>query len=165
MRIYLSLCILSFIMALHKSYGQDSLKITKRMYFNIQQWPHSWNPVRSLKTGEINGIQINVFGLDNDSLLKGLKYVLKDEEGYARIRHDPKKLLKHKRTYIFLYLWVVLPKENLYYPISKTKGVNMYDKDEIIIPDRATWQPIKTYFVHKHGMCKITGPGLYFKVK
>ena len=41
----------------------------------------------------------------------------------------------------------------------------MYDKDEIIIPDRATWQPIKTYFVHKHGMCKITGPGLYFKVK
>ena len=140
--------------------AQDSLK-TKAFVLNVQGYPDSTTFEHDFTTDRLKGLWIKNYALEEADT--SVRYYLKEKKGNAIIepvkgnKHAfyvtpiGKKLKKQKKPIIEIQVLLVINKDNIYFPIKKSRNLRLLDDQQNVIEENVTWKNYKA-LKKKNGM-------------
>jgi len=141
------LCTLSTL-----SYSQDSLK-TKWFVLNVQGYPDTTTFDHDFAMDRAKGLWIKNYPLEEADT--SVRYYLIEKKGNAIIEPvkgnknafyitpTGKKLKKQKRPIIEIQVLLVISKDNIYFPIKKSRDLRLLDDHKNVIEENVTWKNYK----------------------
>jgi hypothetical protein len=145
-----------------KSYAQDSIKITRGIYYNIHVWPDTNNMIARCSAEYLSGFLITFPALEKDKRIKIQEYTMIEKKANAIITKDSGRAnafwvyplinitADNKQVPIELELWVRINKKNLFYPVSKN-GEAVFDNVGTVIYRNVKWQEMSKSFQYSNG--------------
>ena len=132
--------------------AQDSLK-TKAFVLNVQGYPDSTTFEHDFTTDRVKGLWIKNYALEEADT--SVRYFLKEKKGNAIIEPVKgnknafyitpigKKLKKQKNPILKIQVLLVISKDNIYFPIKKSRDLRLLDNNKNVIEENVTWKNYK----------------------
>ncbi len=132
--------------------AQDSLK-TKWFVLNVQGYPDTTTFEHDFTMDRTKGIWIKNYPLEEAD--SSVRYYLIEKKGNAKIEAvegnknafyitpTGKKLKKQKKPIIEIMVLLVVSKDNIYFPIKKSKHLRLLDDHKNVIEENVTWKNYK----------------------
>lgn len=143
------LCAIIILVFSTLAHSQDSLK-TKWFVLNVQGYPDSTTFDHDFMLDSMKGIWIKNYPLEEADT--SMLYYLIERKGNAKIEPvkgnknafyvtpTSKKLKKQKMPIIELQVLLFISKDNIYFPIKKSRDLRLLDDHKNVIEENVTWK-------------------------